>query len=268
MDQVSPSDDLTHFVALQGPDQVPVRIDAGRRKPVLLGEKIFVPGGDISNNAPSDILEVYDPRKDEWETKAPLPIAISRYALAAHEGQMYLFGGWDGTTVSNKVYRYDPDTNEWHEVSPMPTARMYASAIEENGKIYLFGGSDGEKDLDTNESYNPSRDEGDENPWQKEVPSPVSISGYTAIKLSNMIALIGRKSLTSKSLDQFYFSPTENSWQVVNRNLEVNDTINGSSCVILNGKIFIIGGKFDQVPIDNFSSYQAIYTILLPLTIN
>ena len=235
---------------------------------VLLGEKIYVPGGDISSNRPSNILEVYNPRKDEWETKAQLPTPLSRYSLVSYEGQMYLFGGWNGQSVSNKVYRYDPDTNAWHENSQMLTARMYASAIEENGKIYLFGGYDGQKDLNINESYSPSRDNDAETPWNKEAILPVSISEYTAIKLSNMIALIGRKSFSDKSMDQFYFSPAENSWQIINRNFEVNNTITGSVCVILNGKIYMIGGRINQVVLDKISSYQAIYTILLPLTIN
>jgi DNA-binding CsgD family transcriptional regulator len=45
---------------------------------VLLGEKIYVPGGRASSGQPVNLLEVFDPRHDVWETKAPLPVAVSR----------------------------------------------------------------------------------------------------------------------------------------------------------------------------------------------
>ena len=66
---------------------------------VVLGERIFVPGGKVRH----------------WQTgqragslfAAPEPLgypgasagALSGYALAAFEGRIYLFGGWDGSSL-------------------------------------------------------------------------------------------------------------------------------------------------------------------------
>ena len=63
----------------------------------LLGERIYVPGGKLSENEVTSKLEVYDPRQNAWETRAALPAGVSAYALTAYEGKLYLFGGWMGS---------------------------------------------------------------------------------------------------------------------------------------------------------------------------
>lgn len=68
---------------------------------------------------------------------------MSGYALAAYEGQMYLFGGWDGEQVVDHAWRYDPFNDVWHAASSLPSARAYATAAEVSGKIYVLGGWDG-----------------------------------------------------------------------------------------------------------------------------
>ena len=42
-------------------------------------------------------LEVYDPISDTWQSRAPIPAPSAAYGLAALNGRLYLFGGWDGT---------------------------------------------------------------------------------------------------------------------------------------------------------------------------
>ncbi len=127
-------------------------------KAVLIGEKIYVPGGRLADGTPSDLLEIFDPRENTWEKGAALPLAISVYALADFEGQMYLFGGWDGEQALDSVYIYDPDEDAWREGTPMPTARFDAGAGEAGGKIFVIGGWDGERALTVNEVYFPERD--------------------------------------------------------------------------------------------------------------
>ncbi len=95
---------------------------------VLLGEKIYIPGGRAENGLETDIFEVYDPRQDSWETKASLPVALRAYALAAFEGQLYLFGGINAGNYSAAVFSYDPQEDLWHERSPLDVPRAYAGA--------------------------------------------------------------------------------------------------------------------------------------------
>ncbi len=67
---------------------------------VVIGGKVYVPGGRQASGEMSAALEIYDPLQDAWESGAKLPQAVSAYALAAIEGKLYLFGGWDGAGLS------------------------------------------------------------------------------------------------------------------------------------------------------------------------
>ncbi len=234
----------------------------------VLGEKIYVPGGVKADGSLTNIVEVFNPRKNEWETCAELPIAVSGYGLAAYEGQIYLFGGWDSEKPLDTVWRYDPNTDAWYQASPMPTARMQPAVLAEGGKIYVMGGSDGEGKLNTNESYSPYIELDKENPWKAEADLPEKLSGYTAIKLYDKVALFGGKSFVSGAIDQFHYYTVQKEWQIININSESTSPISDAAYVLLGDYIYVIGGKVGEEYLDRVSSYQAVFTILLPLTIN
>lgn len=225
---------------------------------VLMGEKIYVPGGELVGGLPTDVLEVYDPRNDNWETKAPLPQAVSGYALAAHEGQMYLFGGWDGEKALDNVYIYDPNDDRWREGTPLPTARAYAGAAEAGGKIYVVGGWDGEKALDVNESYSPSRDREGEQAWAKEPKLAENIFGDSAISIAEMIFSLGESGV-------WQYNGQEDRWILIGTDPLAFE--GKQTCLAANeGYIYLLGGRSNQADILNSNlRYQAIYTIGLPL---
>ena len=58
------------------PKPVPV-VDV---KAIVLGGKIYVPGGKLASDEVTNILEIYNPRTDKWELGAKLPFGISAYA--------------------------------------------------------------------------------------------------------------------------------------------------------------------------------------------
>jgi len=235
---------------------------------VVIGEKIYVPGGVTQDGSPTTVVEVFNPRKNTWEQAAELPVAISAYGLASYEGQVFLFGGSDSTKVLDSVWRYDPITDSWHEGTPMPTARMFPSVLADAGKIYVMGGSDGESKLNTNESYSPYTELEKENPWQTEPNLPEKLYGYTAIKLYDKISVIGGKSSVSGAIDQFHYSATQQEWLIANINPETTSAISEAAYVLLGEYIYAIGGMVVEGYLDSVSRYQAMYTILLPLTIN
>jgi len=234
----------------------------------LIGEKIYVPGGVTQDRTLTKVLEVFNPRKNTWERAADLPVAISGYGLASYEGQVYLFGGSDGKEALDSVLRYDPITDTWHQASPMPTARMYPSVLEDAGKIYVIGGSDGERNFYTNESYSPYAELENENPWQIEADLPQKLSGYTAIKLYDKISVMGGKSSTSGAIDQFHYTVAQDEWQIANINTDSTSTILNATYVLLGEYIYAIGGIAGEKYLDSVSRYQALFTVLLPLTIN
>ena len=96
--------------------------------------------------------EVYDPAKNSWTTKSPMPIPVLGASSAVLDGKIYIIGGsrhfqagWDLSTVaSNQVY--DPEADSWSTRTGLPTAESYAAAEAASGvtapkKIYFVGGS-------------------------------------------------------------------------------------------------------------------------------
>ena len=234
----------------------------------VIGEKLYVPGGIKADGSLTNVVEVFNFRKNAWEKSADLPIAVSGYGLASYEGQIYLFGGWDAQKPLDSVWRYDPDTDTWYQGSPMPTARLHPAVLADGGKIYVMGGSDGESKLNANESYSPYIELEKENPWKEEPNLPEKLSGYTAIKLYDKVAIFGGKSAVSGAIDQFHYSTAQREWQIFNINSESASPISDAAYVLLGDNIYVIGGQVGEQYLDRVSRYQAVYTILLPLTIN
>lgn len=225
-------------------------------KGVLIGEKIYVPGGKLQDGTPTNILEVYDLRNDVWGQKASLPINVSGYALADFEGQMYLFGGWDGEKVLDIVLRYNPIEDRWEYMTPMPTARAYAGAASAGGKIYVIGGWDGNKVLDTHESYIPARDNNEGLAWEQEVNIPEPSKSVGVENIAEMLFVSANGTIWQYELQ----NKTWLSYPSFS-----NDEIVFQGVTNIEGNIFIFGGRDGNGIIsDEFKKFQAIFTFSLP----
>lgn len=96
------------------------------------------PGGD------STINEAYDPRFDEWSTRASLDATPRAEMAAVSDGTyVYVVGGRlrVAPAVTNELWRYDPLADSWLQLPSMHTARAteYMAAFE-GGRIYVVGG--------------------------------------------------------------------------------------------------------------------------------
>lgn len=99
-------------------------------------------GGEPCGANVLDTVEAYDPRLDEWTTRASMP--TPRYLLgvvAGVNGKIYAIGGENETDVLDIVEEYDPISDTWTQKASMPLAgAAFASVAASNGKIYLIGG--------------------------------------------------------------------------------------------------------------------------------
>ena len=107
--------------------------------------KIYAIGGLGGEPCGANVLgtvEVYDPRFDQWSTRASMP--TPRFLLgvvAGANGKIYAIGGEDRTGVLTIVEEYDPLSDTWTRKADMPMPRAaFASVSASNGKIYLIGG--------------------------------------------------------------------------------------------------------------------------------
>lgn len=232
----------------------------------VIGGKVYVPGGQQADDSLTKNLEVYDLRTDRWEARASLPIPIANYGIASHEGNIYLFGGWDGIKESNVVLRYNPNDNDWSEMTPLPEARVSSTAIVIGDSIFIIGGtSEGQPSLSI-EIYAPNLDNGIDNPWTQQ------------ISLDNDLKFIGGQEVSGKlfifSLEKSgdirvqNFDPQNNIWSIYTEDPQTKPS-EQSQTVSLDRQIFFIGG-IDEVgkPSNRFVRFQAVFTITLPILIN
>lgn len=236
---------------------------------VVLGGKIYVPGGRLEDGKPTNKMEIFDPLTNTWAPGPDLPFPVSGYALAAFEGKMYLFGGWNGNQATAGVLEYDPSLASWRQVTPMPTARAFSAAAVAGGKIYVVGGFDGKSTLTTSEAYNPSLEASSASPWSTAPPLPQGRWGMGAAGIADTLLIIGGASappgtLISEATPAAYqFFPSQDAWTLIEQPGEQLWT--GLSAASLEQYVYAVGGTLSGAITSQVQAYQAVYTVLIPI---
>ena len=191
------------------------------------GGKLFAFGGRAF--FPSMIygdMFVFDTIANSWskiEASGPTPSA--RYSMgftSTPDGQVYVFGGTDGSVELGDLYKYDPSTNSWNSIvttgfSPSPRSRMGFAAVPD-GKIFMFGGAS---------SNTPSDNLADfacfdpvSGTWTSISPSgPLPAArmelGLTSTADGKLYLFGGQSSIVYDYGDFWQFDPAANSWSQV-----------------------------------------------------
>lgn len=226
----------------------------------MIGGLIYVPGGRLPDGQVSAALDVYDPASDLWQQRAPMPAGRSAYALVPFEGRLFLFGGWDGSQYVASVYEYDPAQDRWLELPSMPTARGFAGAVVQGGRIHVIGGFDGQQTLAVHETYLPGAGAA---AWSTANELPEGRYGMGVANLAETIYVIGGLDGDASTQASFQYVPSQDAWLPIDNLLAQTWTYMGLAPLGVN--LFIWGGELNGVPTDQFWSYQAIYTIAIPV---
>ncbi|MDD1749041.1 MAG: LuxR C-terminal-related transcriptional regulator [Methanothrix sp.] len=227
----------------------------------VIGGRIYVPGGQLASGQMTTTVEAYSPRDNRWQTLAPLPAPVSAYAMVAFEGQLYVFGGWDGKVYRANVYRYDPQTDTWTELTPMPTARGNAGAAAAGGRIYVIGGTGTAGPMAVNEVYSPEQETPGDSPWQTRAPLPGARPQLQAANIADNIYVAS--SAGGAGLLAFGYLPSANTWQTVQPPPDAKWA--GAALVALDNSLHLLGGKDSAAPLARHLSYQALYTVFIPV---
>lgn len=229
---------------------------------VVVGSLIYVPGGRLASGEITATFEAYDPRLDDWQALHALPAPRSSYALAAVEGKIYLFGGWDGTDYRADVWQYDPDQDSWTERTAMPTMRAFASAAVLEERVYVLGGANETGPLDIAEVYFPAEDAEAGNPWTTPARLPEKRSRMAAAATEELIFLFGGQDATSPLL---VYNSHLASWDQQTVPLEA---LYGLRAEAIGNRLYILGGRSDAAESARLYVYQATYTVFVPLPLN
>jgi hypothetical protein len=187
----SPALSIADFTEDAWVSKTPMRQARMRLGVAVVNGKIYAIGGDnlrLTGNALSadwlygDVLstnEEYDPLRDTWTFKEPMPTPRTHFGTAVYQNKIYCIGGYssDGETSVNEVY--DPRTNSWEIKASMPTSRTRVSANVVNGKIYVISNG-------ANEVYDPAT-----NTWATREPPPFKFYSTGSAVVGNKIYFIG-----------------------------------------------------------------------------
>jgi hypothetical protein len=106
--------------------------------------RIWVAGGlDAAGDAVTAV-QAYDPVTDRWSDGPELPEPIHHSALVAHEGSLWLIGGYFGPSfqrATDAVWRLDAGATAWIAGPVMPEPRAAGAAATDGlGRIVYAGG--------------------------------------------------------------------------------------------------------------------------------
>jgi DNA-binding CsgD family transcriptional regulator len=234
-----------------------------RVRATLLAERIYVPGGITRDGSVTNVMEVYDPRSNTWETAAPMPAGLADYGLATHEGKIYLFGGWDGEQVTDLVYEFNPSTDTWTEKSPLPLQLEGLAAVENRGRIFILGGKN-----TTGEAsqaafiYFPGRDRDGDQPWSPVDALPGQGDWIQAVSLVDGIFLTGIAPPSGSENGIYQYAAQDKVWAMLEAApLRIGD----EACLVGYGNsLFIIGGTRSENFVKTIQSIQVLFTLNIP----
>jgi len=161
-----------------------------------------------------DTMDAYDPVRNTWTAKAPMPTHRYGHAVGVARGILYVVGG---STETGLMEAYDPITNRWTVKTPMPTPRVWPGVGVVNGILYVVGGVccgcceagyGTSHVLDTVEAYDPTT-----NTWTAKAPLPTPRYEFAVGVANQALYVVGGfyRGATSINVVEAY-DPTRNIW--------------------------------------------------------
>jgi N-acetylneuraminic acid mutarotase len=231
-----------------------------------LSDKIYVVGGfeqpglsNILKLSMTPTLEEYDPRTDQWATKASLPVGLHHVGLGVAGGRVYVIGGYRQSGLSvwhpvATVYAYDPGTDAWTESTPMPTPRGALSVTEHDGKLYAIGGYTGKHNSAAVEVYDPMTDR-----WSSRAPLPTPRDHLASATVSGKVYVIGgrlngdyRQNLSVTEV----YDPTRDHWTHA---ADLPTARSGITASVVDNYIYVFGGEGSEGTFRENEAYDPIH---------
>ncbi|XP_009974660.2 kelch-like protein 10 [Tyto alba] len=199
---------------------------------------LFAIGG-WSGGSPTNAVETYDARADQWvnvtcEQESPL----AYHGTAYLKGFVYVIGGFNGMDHLSSVKRLDPLKKTWQQVAPMHSRRCYVSVAVLNNFIYALGGFDGHVRLDTAERYEPET-----NQWTLIAPMHEQRSDANATTLHEKVYICGGFNGHEGLITAEVYDATTNQWTVT---APMRSRRSGVGVIAYGNKVYAVGG-FDGV---------------------
>ena len=222
---------------------------------VVLGNKVYVGGGDAGSDHNRCTVMVYDITRDQYST---LPQYNAKYfAMTSLNSQLVLAGGKDIATSKRTNQIAVLESERWtHPYPPMNIARHSSTAVSFNNHIIVAGGRDDQGSrISSVEVLDLTS-----NRWSTANPLPGGRHSMKSVVVGDMCYLMGGfdhtgnctkvvhrvnvRELTEKavSVTTGQAAPNTSSlWQTVQ-----DSPLSLSSPLVINGSLLAVGGRSDR----------------------
>lgn len=202
----------------------------------VVGNKIYVIGGQTTAQASLNVVEIYDTVANSWSTGTPMPTSRENGASAVVNNILYAIGGQDSNGPLKVVEVYDPVADTWSTKASIPTATDSMYAIAGNNVIYVIGGfNPGSGRLTSVMSYNPTN-----NVWSTSSPLQVAKSNSALGLIGSVIVSADGLANSGVTTDTEGLSLASNSWA----HLAPAPTARNVPCYgTLGGSLYLAGGN-------------------------
>jgi N-acetylneuraminic acid mutarotase len=212
-----------------------------------IGDTIYVLGGARPGNLHTVLA--FDTRTRRWSEPTKLPVGLNHIAVAAHDGKLYLAGGFlEGNEATDRFLEYDPAADAWTTLPPMKVARGAGAAVTIGDKLYMIDG--GPNPYLAGEETGPPRPRLEvfdfrSRSWSVAAPPPVGVHHTGAAVLDGKIYLAGGRYGDEASVAIFdRYDPATDRWT---RLPELpQGKIASLAVVAAAGRVVVIGGDDER----------------------
>jgi N-acetylneuraminic acid mutarotase len=185
-------------------------------------------------------------------------ISTSEISGALLDGHFYTAGGYTSGGMPpvfvNTAQVYNIEKNEWQQIAVLPQQRHHNNMIAHDGKVYSFGGaafSPTGRRVFKAWVYDP--DIGD---WESITSMPSTRMAAATVAWDEYIYILGGLLYQSEhdtpgaDNEVLRYHPASNEWTILSAPEETREH---PAAVLLNGKIYLIGGRYGN---DMFASVE------------
>jgi Kelch motif len=207
-----------------------------------VGTTIYVAGG----SRPGDLHTVlaFDTRSRSWTKPAQLPVGLNHSPAAAHDGKVYLAGGFlEGEGETNRFFEFDPARNRWRELAPMKQARGGGAAVVIGDRLYVVDGGAQPYNVSDPRPPEPVLEVFDfgSGTWSSATPPPLGVHHVGAAVVDGKIYMAGGRRAEEISSGVFVrYDPATDRWTRL-PSLPQGPT-SSLGTVAAGGKVVVFGG--------------------------
>ena len=192
----------------------------------------------------------------QWQTLAPMPVAVQEIYPAVHQGKIYVAGGLsdkisaEQQQMTAQVQIYDPASDQWQAGPALPQPRHHAYLVSVGGKLFVCGGFVQANGGRWSASADILQLDEANGVWRKVAQLPKPLTETVAVVLNGNVHFVSGRSPSGAENAQWRDQADVN-WHwvfdplslTVSNAAPVATPLNSASAVALKQQLYMMGGR-------------------------